>query len=47
MKANLAAPKFSNKAFNFLEFMLRKITDGDTIVWELFGPDEVYYQIDF
>ena len=47
MKANLAAPKFSNKEFSFFEFMLRKITDGDTIVWELFGPDEVYFQIDF
>lgn len=47
MKANLAAPKFSDKAYSFFEFILRKVTEGDTILWELFGPDEVYYQINF
>jgi hypothetical protein len=41
-KSELGIRDFSDKKFSFFEFMVRKITEGDTIVWELLGSDEEF-----
>lgn len=35
-------PGHSDKTFSFFELMLRKVTEGETLVWELLGSDEEY-----
>lgn len=38
-------PEFSSKSFSFFEFMLRKVTKGKTLAWELMGSDEDFRRI--
>ena len=35
-------PGYSDKAFSFFQFTLRKITEGQNLVLELLGPDEEF-----
>lgn len=41
-KSRFGAFDFSDKIFYFFEFILRKVTEGDTLILEFLGPDEQY-----
>jgi hypothetical protein len=40
--SQLNALEFSDKKFTFFEFTIKKITEGETLVFEFLGPDDVY-----